>query len=145
MKDEIIKELEVLIEEVKKRPFEKYEKEYIQEGKIFCFRDLKGVEKLVDKTMSYVPDYADKKEIVLGITKQAIAQSNYMFPDDLDMSLHLMTLKMNQKWEIQQTIPNLKEMIREIVREELLLNKGHIKENMGKFYDCSTPNINYKE
>lgn len=104
-------------------PYGKYEKESLVEESYISYRNRNGIKYFFEQVENEVPDFSNKLEIVYHFVRNGLQRMDSAIAHKGDISLNLLQipylLRLKQEWQIKQLVPNLKEIIRSVVKEEL--------------------------
>jgi hypothetical protein len=104
----------------------KYDIEYLQNSNYVNLKKLDGWKYLYDRIKEKIPPLTNREEIALELVEEYMRGSSKgkkSIANKIDIEMTLLENedihKLKSEYLINQTIPNLEDMIRKIVREEL--------------------------
>ena len=123
--------LEKIIEEYlpkfKEMEFEKYDEKWIKEGSDVDFGTKDGIKYIYEEIKKEIPPFKNKEELTLSRLISYLNGSKDRTHSKVDLSFSLFKdyeiMKMKNDYQIKQIIPNLEEIIRKIVQEEIVKSK----------------------
>ena len=110
----------------KKIKCREYAIKYLESGEYFDLSKKDGLEYLIKEIDGQIPDFSNKKDLVEDWCKNFLDQcleqkQKIIHKADLSLTIYKSNYirNMQQEWQIRQIIPNLHNIIRDIVKEQI--------------------------